>query len=124
MSKQTITPDNMPLVTKKDVAPAGKPDECFWCNQKIGHRHLWKCAAVTRKVLLKVTLKLEEDVPVSWDAKKINWRYNKSSWCGSNLERIVSDNIEKLGRNGRCGCKLLIDDVEYIEDGEICEVEE
>lgn len=118
-----ITKDTMPFVTPDDdgIRPAGKPDECFYCQQKVGERHLWECVSVERKVLVKFELILEVDVPVSWDKEHIEFRYNRSRWCGSNIVDIVNRNFEKLDKENRCGCEIL-NKAEYMRDGDVLEL--
>lgn len=120
MSTEKITKDNMPFVAPDDdgIRPAGKPDECFYCKQKVGDRHLWKCVAVDKKVLVKFELTLEDNVPVSWDREQIEFHYNKSSWCGSNIVELVKRNFDKLDAADNCGCNVM-GEAKYIEDGDI-----
>lgn len=72
-------------VTKRDAAPAGEPDECFWCNEKIGRDHKWECVRVTKKVIIRETIERTVKVPISWDAHRIEFHRNESSWCASNI---------------------------------------
>jgi hypothetical protein len=122
MSNEKITKDNMPFVTPDDngIRPAGKPDECFYCKQKVGERHLWDCAAVDKKVLVRFELTLEVNVPVSWDREQIEFHYNESSWCGSNIVELVKRNFDKLDDADNCGCNVL-GEAKYIKDGDIVE---
>jgi hypothetical protein len=54
-----------PLIAPNDdgIRPAGGPDKCFYCGQKIGTSHLRNCVAMTKKVKLRVTLDVELDQP-------------------------------------------------------------
>jgi hypothetical protein len=62
-------PDNWPLVHPKDdgIRPAGNPDECFYCNQKVGQPHAPDCVAVSRRARFTVTLEVDIDMPCCWD---------------------------------------------------------
>lgn len=121
MSKKNYVLPNgeMPFVTEDDdgIRPAGKPDECFYCKQKVGERHKSDCATVVKKVLLKVTVILEEEVPYHWGEEMINFRYNESSWCADNLRNMLDETIEKLNNKGGCLCPYT--EIEYLRDGEI-----
>jgi hypothetical protein len=57
------------------------------------------------------------DVPESWDEGSINFRFNESSWCASNL----LDELQRREENtGMCLC--MITDAKYI--GEATEEDE
>ncbi len=77
--------DTFPLVALDHTAPAGKPDECFWCGVAIGKPHSRDCVIVTKKVLLKVTINFEVSVPHSWDKENIEFHRNDGSWCANNV---------------------------------------
>jgi hypothetical protein len=77
--------ENWPLVAVNDdgIRPAGKPDECFYCNNKVGRAHDFGCVVVTRKVKVIYTVEAVIDVPYSFDAEEVisienhdGWRYN------------------------------------------------
>lgn len=104
----------MPLVLPNDdgIRPAGAPDECFYCRQKIGQPHGRECVAVHKKVKVLYTYELEIEVPYFWTKENVESHRNESSWCASN-------GIEELNNHfGRedtdCGCAGF--SCEYIED--------
>lgn len=88
---------NWPLVDPKDdgIRPAGRPDECFYCRQKVGEPHGQKCVIVTKLVEMRVTAKLPDGgehrglwqfrEPHSWDVSMSEFHKNDSSWCAGNL---------------------------------------
>ena len=53
---------NWPLVDPKDdgIRPAGRPDECFYCRQKVGEPHGQKCVIVNKLVEMRVTATFED----------------------------------------------------------------
>jgi hypothetical protein len=55
----------MPNVDKNDdgIRPAGAPDECFYCKQKVGTPHLIDCFALHQRVKLLVTVEVEVNEP-------------------------------------------------------------
>ena len=85
-----------PLVDPNDdgIRPAGKPDQCFYCQQTVGTPHGKKCVIVTKLVEMRVTLKMngrtyrgiwEVREPYSWDARMSEFHKNESSWCANNF---------------------------------------
>lgn len=76
------------------IRSAGKPDECFYCQKKVGDFHGLECVVVTRKLWLQATINLKEGTivadfytrgPAFWDNENIDYHYNDSSWCCNNL---------------------------------------
>jgi hypothetical protein len=57
------------------IRPAGLPDECFYCNQKIGTPHLEGCVAVKKKVRLRFLVETEVDLPYGWSEQEISNYY-------------------------------------------------
>lgn len=105
---------DMPLVLPGDdgTSPAGESDACFHCQQKVGQPHKRTCVAVTRWVRLRVTIEIDAEVPSYWDGDRINFYYNKGSWCADNIMHMV---VESVVRNGRqCLCPICT--IEYMGD--------
>lgn len=92
-----LPPDNWPLVDPKDdgIRPAGRPDECFYCRQRVGKSHGSECVMVTKVIELAVRAELNDGKVVTgvWrlnephceTPKSIEFRYNESSWCAGNF---------------------------------------
>ena len=78
-----------------DVAPAGLPDECFWCNRKIGDEHCWECVKPKKTVRLRVTFEYDAEVPRSWDKDAIEFHHNESSWCLDNIKQELEEFFKK-----------------------------
>lgn len=81
-----------PLVDPWDdgIRPAGLPDHCFYCGQRVGKPHGPHCVIVTKVVELRVRVGDVEGpwittVPHAWDEEDIRYRYNDSTWCAGNL---------------------------------------
>ena len=95
--KKRTSPPNWPLVDPRDdgIRPAGSPDECFYCRQRVGKLHGPECVMVTKVVELAVRAELNDDKIVTglWqldelhcrDWVSIEFRYNESSWCAGNF---------------------------------------
>ena len=87
-------------VDESAVAPAGRPDECFWCTAKIGDDHKTECVTQTRKVKVRAIIEYEIDAPRSWTAHDIVFHRNYSSWCADN---IVNE-LQQITESGACLC--------------------
>lgn len=73
---------------------ARKPDECFYCGQRVGEPHGPSCVIVKKLVELKIEARLDGvafsglwqcEVPYAWDAGMTEFHKNESSWCASNF---------------------------------------
>lgn len=75
-----------PIVTKDDdgIRPAGKPDECFYCSEKVGQKHKLDCVTITRKVVVEYAFTLVIDFPQTWDKEDIEFNRNEGTWCANN----------------------------------------
>lgn len=119
--------DGWPLVLEDDdgIRPRGAPDECFYCNRKVGEEHGPECVTV-HKVVAYTVLDLdgvvvgtyERSEPYSWDADDCQFHKNESSWCKDNsldeivwttpqTEERVREELAVLGASGRCACSYL-----------------
>ncbi|HYE20102.1 MAG TPA: hypothetical protein VEA69_16760 [Tepidisphaeraceae bacterium] len=95
-----------PLVLPNDdgIRPAGPPDECFYCRQKVGTPHGPTCVCVTRRVKVRYTFEIEIDVPHHWDDDHVHFHRNESSWCATNgLDDVTNFVDRQQGANG-CVC--------------------
>jgi hypothetical protein len=83
------------------IRPAGLPDECFYCREKIGRLHSTYCVMIRKEVELEasfrssmMTLSFRQEVPHFWDDAAIVFRYNESTWCADSLE-VFCDGLKK-----------------------------
>lgn len=120
-------------ITEKDngIRPAGKPDECFYCNTKVGGVHGSECVMIVCMVEYdvlvigqKVGTFTRED-PAFWDEERCNFNKNDSSWCCDNalneIKWLINDSailaqkqitelrgeIDEYGAGECCTCDLL-----------------
>ena len=107
--------DNWP-VGDYAIRPMGKPDTCFYCGAKIGEEHNQGCVIRERTIKVRMTLEFVVDVPEHWNEDTINFRYNESSWCASN----ILNKLQYRDENFRCLCDCAT--FEYI--GEATEEDE
>ena len=100
-----------PLVDPNDdgIRPAGKPDECLYCRQKVGEPHTLDCNVVQKKVKLRYVFEIEVMEPHFWDADDVEFHRNESSWCADN----ALSELEELTKDGRCLCNCF--HAEFIE---------
>lgn len=66
------------------IRPAGKPDECFYCRQKIGSPHNTECVMVTKRVRVRYSFEIEIDVPHCWGVVALEYHRNDGTWCANN----------------------------------------
>lgn len=68
MTTENTTEELPPLVAADDdgIRPAGPPDACLYCRQKVGQRHQLTCVIWTRPVELLLTIGLIQQVPHHW----------------------------------------------------------
>lgn len=97
------TPEpEMPEVAVNDhgIRPAGKPDECFYCQRKVGEKHKPTCVIVQKKIRATYTFTVELMVPHHWTPEKFEFHRNDSCWCAGNA-------IAELEEQGDCLCPIF-----------------
>ena len=107
MTMKQTTPQtraDWPLVVENDygIRPAGKPDECFYCQQKVGSPHGPECVMVTKRVEMRVKATMPSGIylglwqfntPHYWSVFAIEFHKNGSSWCASNFTDEPQDRV-------------------------------
>lgn len=123
-----------PLVDPNDdgIRPAGKPDECFYCRQRVGQPHHRECVVVRKLVEMRVIASLPsgEKLTGTWrfwevhsrDADQIEFYKNQGSWCCSNFLHATDhgdvitwnagsegamEKLEALDTDKTCLCNVL-----------------
>jgi hypothetical protein len=82
-------------VNDNGVRPAGKPDECFYCHEKVGN-HKNDCVCVEKAIIIELKVKLIVTVPNYWNTSNIEFKYNGSSHClGNEIKQLFQEN-EKI----------------------------
>lgn len=76
--------DNWP-VNNHGIRPAGKPDECFYCQAKKGSQHNQDCVVRERTIVMEMKVEVVMSVPEHWDQDMCNFHKNESSWCADNI---------------------------------------
>lgn len=77
------------------IRPAGKKDECFYCQRKVGEPHGGECVVVVRKIAIEFTFDLQErgkwtalfclERPYFWKEERCDFWANDGTWCTDNL---------------------------------------
>ena len=88
-------------VTDDGIRPAGNSTHCFYCQSPKGE-HTADCVCRTKTVVIKATIECVVEVPASWDPHDVEFKYNESSHCASNLLRGLGEWAEK-DQNCACG---------------------
>lgn len=101
---ESVTIPNV-LANDDGIRPAGNPDECFYCQQKVGTPHKETCVCVNKKVKIRAIVEYEVEVPFCWDKEDIEFHRNEGSWCASNLIDELS-NIDHEGEDDICLCGI------------------
>ena len=96
-------------VGKYSVRPAGEPNECFYCGAKVGEQHKQKCEIREKTIVTRVTIDFVDSVPEYWDRELIDFYYNESSWCASNI-------LHKLEERSDFRCLCDVASFEYLRD--------
>lgn len=47
------------------IRPAGPPDVCFYCNQKVGFPHIQTCVAVKKTVRLRFLVEVDAEMQMN-----------------------------------------------------------
>ena len=92
------------IVGDYSVRPAGDPNKCFYCQEKVGEEHKADCVIRSRTVVMDFTFRLTIDVPESWDAETCEFcKGGGSSYCSDN----IIDNIEYAAEQCGCSCSFM-----------------
>lgn len=92
-----VTEDNGPR-------PAGKPDECFYCQQPLGGEHAQDCTLRLKVVMVKIELTMPRVVPASWDTEMVDFHLNDSSWCSDNIGNDIMCYLDAKEEGAPCLC--------------------
>ena len=97
MTLEGSAPPSWPLVHERDdgIRPAGPPDACCYCLQKVGQPHGAECVVVTKTVEVRVMVRISaketvtgtftEENPYFWEEGDCVSHWVESSLCASNI---------------------------------------
>jgi len=101
--------DNFP-VTQEAVRPVGEPDKCYLCGVPLEEQHKQGCVFRERTVIIELKCNLLVSVPEDWDAQMVEFHFNESSYCTSNL----IGELQLLDK--RTGCICPFSEVSFISE--------
>lgn len=103
-----------PKVVENDfgIRPAGKPDECFYCQRKIGEEHGRECVMVVKTVEIAYTFTIPVQVPHFSSSRDIEFLRNESSSCANNILAELQDYATKNGCLCHCQNATYIKDID------------
>lgn len=92
------------IVTSEAMRPAS-PDsrQCFYYQQPINQPHKQTCVLIKKKVLVRMTVEYEIEVPASWNKQMIEFFRNEGSWCSDN----ALNELENLSEDKGCLCSVM-----------------
>lgn len=100
-----------PIVALNDsgIRPAGPPDECFYCQARVGQPHGEKCGVVTKLIRARYIIDVDLRVPYSWDKDRFEFHRNDGTWCANNAvneieAHIQAEPINDVSSVGTCLC--------------------
>ena len=95
-----------PLVLPDDdgIRPAGKPDQCFYCEGREGEPHAQDCVIVSKVIIARYIIEIPVRVPHYWGKDDFEFHRNESSSCANNV--IEFDMAKAVGSDG-CLCSLM-----------------
>ena len=142
MSKLVKT-EGWPMVLPNDngIRPAGPPDECFYCQRKVGQAHGMRCVVVEKRVRYEVRLTegrnakvgtFERNDPHFWTPDDCQHHKNESSWCKSNAldhidwcvdnpQQLFAAFTEESGASCACGWLTFVFDC-VVDEGPLVEL--
>lgn len=94
--------------------PAGKPDECFYCQELVGSSHKPDCVCKKKVVMLKLEVTIPVVVPSDWNSDEIEFHRNENTWCADNVIDDLTTVLQARESSGHCMCNNF--HAEYIRD--------
>lgn len=67
------------------MRPASNVCQCFYCKQPLGAEHKPDCVLIKKRVIVRVTIDYEIEVPADWDKSMVEFHRNEGSWCADNM---------------------------------------
>lgn len=105
---------SLPLVAPNDygIRPAGRPDECFYCQQRVGQPHGPECVMVVKRVKVRYTFEIEVDVPHCWTKEDFEFHRNESWYCSDGMLDDIEEYRQSI-KTVACLCQYA--NAEFIE---------
>lgn len=100
MLDSTVMTPTSHIVTADAVRPARPDGTCFYCRAPLGDEHITGCVLRRKTFVVDFTIRTVLTLSEDWDPKAIDFRYNDSSWCASNL----LNQLKSVDTDERCLC--------------------
>ena len=95
---------SLPVLPDDDgIRPAGAPDKCFYCGEKVWEDHKPDCVILLRRVRVAYVFALEIEVPHDWAEEDILYNRNDGTWCADNAIK----ELEELQKKRGCLCSTF-----------------
>lgn len=99
----------------------GNPNECFYCNQKIGDIHAEDCVIRKRTVVARFSVDLVVKIPEFWTAEDAEEYWNERNFYIDNFHYQLTSTLQRLHDCDGCEgpsltVKLLRDATEQDEE--------
>jgi len=102
------TKDDWLVMKSSGPRPAGRPDECFYCQAKLGDQHVTDCVLRKRSVRVRFSFDLVVSVPELWTSDQIEFRYNEGTHCSDNVIDMLHERFRGDDSNdGSCSCSIM-----------------
>lgn len=95
------------IVNENATRPAGRNDECFYCQRKLGEEHKEDCVIRKRTIVLKYSFEVVVEIPEDWDQHQIEFHRNESSWCANNAIQDLKKRKENVCYCNGFTCEYL-----------------
>lgn len=82
-----------------DERPKRRDGTCFYCHSPIGGEHTKECVCRSRSVVVRFSVELVIEKPITSKPDEIESQYNEGTWCWSNLAAM-------LERQQTCLCEF------------------
>lgn len=104
----------MKLPVEKDAGYApnaylGAEKECIYCKSPRGQEHSPGCVCVKKTVVLDMTIRYVAEVPDLWTQEDIEFHFNDSTHCTSNV-------LDKIMDQSDDGCVCSKSKIVYVGD--------
>lgn len=102
-----IKENTFKVTFENGVRPAGKQDECFYCQEKIGGYHKEDCVMRSKTVVVDYTFRMVLTFPISFDKDMIEFNRNDATWCADNALNELIKSQKYLAKQENCIYKCM-----------------
>lgn len=88
------------------VRPAGPPDRCFYCGERVADQHHQSCVIREKTVIVRYSFEVLETIPEHWTAEDFERAKNQGSWCFDNAFNTIDATTTRMNGEESCTCGL------------------